>query len=306
MRPLLLHVVGWLALAVAGPTASTAADSNALRLEAGTLAQREVVAVGRDLTVDGEARENAVAIAGSVSVTGEVHGNVIALGGSVRLLSGARVRGDVCAVGGVVETAANATIGGRTLAYPTAPSAFLVLMEGPALGLEPLSPVVLAAKLSLVAAWMLTALVFLRFFPRPLQETVTTVTDEPFRCFFAGLTAILGGVMVIALLTRLLAPLAGVPLVALLALLALVLKLWGLVAVCTSFGGWILRQLPGRRLAGVPPVQATFVGLMVLSTIKLVPYVGTGAWSMVSLVGVGAALISRFGQQPLPSAQWAG
>ena len=291
----LLVLVPGVALSQAAPSEPPAREP--MRFERGTVVQRQVVAVGRDLTIDGTARESAVAIGGRILVTGEVEGDVIALGGSVTVAPGARIGGDVCALGGDVELGEGAQIGGRSLAYPDAPSAFLLLLEGPALGLSPMSPVVVAAKLSLIAVWMLVALALLRFFPRPLRDTVETVSEEPFRCFFAGLTASLAGVMVVVLLMGVMAPIVGVPLVALVGLVALLLKLWGLVAVFAGCGRWLLQRLPGRSpLRAILPVQATLVGLVVLSLVKLLPYMGTWAWTVVSLVGIGAALLSRFGQ----------
>ncbi|MEM9407779.1 MAG: hypothetical protein AAGA81_17200 [Acidobacteriota bacterium] len=291
-----------LLFSVSSPAAARSVDAPALVLEKGTIAQRQLVAVGRGLIVLGEARQNAVAIGGEIEIVGEVAGDVISLGGSVRLADGAVIGGDVCALGGVVELGEGAKVGGRSLAYPNAPSAFLLLLEGPALGLSPTSPVVIAAKLSLIASWMLVSLALLRFFPRPMDETVETVSNEPFRCFFAGLTATLGGVLVLAMLTAVMAPIAGVPIAALLILLAVLLKLWGLVAVFGGLGRWLFQSVGKNPWRTVISVQATLLGLVLLSTVKMTPYLGTGVWTVVSLVGVGAALISRFGQgEPSPS-----
>lgn len=291
-----------LLLLASGPAIARPTSAPALVLEKGTVAQRQLVAVGRDLAVHGDARQNAVALGGEIRITGHVDGDVISLGGSVTLAEGAVVGGDVCALGGVVELGEGAEVRGRSLAYPSAPSAFLLLLEGPALGLSPTSPVVIAAKLSLIASWMLVSLALLRLFPRPMDETVETVSSEPFRCFFAGLTASLGGVLLMALLTAVMAPIAGVPIAALVILLALLLKLWGLVAVFGGLGRWLFQHFGRRRWRPVIPVQATLLGLVLLSALKMTPYLGTWVWTVVSLVGVGAALISRFGQgEPSPA-----
>ena len=80
-------------------------------LEKGTIAQRQLVAVGRgSRRFIGEARQNAVAIGGEIEITGHVDGDVISLGGSVKLADGAVVGGDVCALGGVVELGEGAEV----------------------------------------------------------------------------------------------------------------------------------------------------------------------------------------------------
>ena len=61
-------------------------------------------------------------------------------------------------LGGEIRARPGSRVTGRTVAYPTAPGALLVLAEGPALGLSPWSRVVVGTKLALLAAWLVTAM----------------------------------------------------------------------------------------------------------------------------------------------------
>lgn len=274
--------------------ASAAAGADpALILESGSVARRQLVGVGRDVRVDGEAREDVVALDGSVHVTGRVEGDVIALGGSVNLGATARVSGDVFAVGGTVTAQPGARLGGRSVSYPDASSAWLTLLEGPTVGLSPLAPVVLGAKTALLAAWLLLLVVFFAVSGREVLSTSESVAREPFRGFVVGLTGVVTMVLTALLLTALAAALVGLPLLVLVVLLALVLKLWGMVAVFHALGDWLSKRFRKR----LTPLHAATLGLLVLGILKFIPYVGVITWTTATLIGVGAALSTKLGRR---------
>ena len=97
LLPLLLLLA--LARSVAGRPAPATAEP-AMRLEAGSTTRQQLVAIGRDVSVEGEALSDVAALNGSVDVSGQVDGNVIVLRGDARLAPTARVGGDVFVVGG--------------------------------------------------------------------------------------------------------------------------------------------------------------------------------------------------------------
>src|SRR5690242_15872175 len=72
-------------LAQAAPAARAAEP--ALEIERGSVARQQVVALGRDVIVDGEAMADVAAIDGSAHVTGSIGGDLLVLGGRVRLES---------------------------------------------------------------------------------------------------------------------------------------------------------------------------------------------------------------------------
>jgi len=269
-------------------------DEPALRLEAGSTASRDLVAVGRDLVVDGEARSDAVAVGGSVHVTGHVAGDVIILNGDAALGPSAQVDGDVFVLGGRVRSAAGAAIAGRAAAYPTASQAFLTLLEGPALGMKATAPIVLAAKLALLAAWLVVALLCLAASGREVIATSELLGREPLRDFFVGLTAVLTMVLSGLFLASFAPSVVSLPLLVLLILAALLLKLWGMVALFHRFGELVL----SRRLRRHPaPLNAALIGLLLLGAVKLLPWIGTWTWTVASLIAVGASLRTKFGRR---------
>ncbi len=266
----------------------------ALRLEKGSVARHQLVAIGRDLVVDGEVLSDVAALQGSIEISGRVAGDVIVLGGSVRLTPSALVDGDVYALGGAIDAAPGARIGGRSVSYPTASSAWLTLMEGPTLGLSAASPIVLGAKVALLAAWAALVLLFFAASGREVLGTADDVRRDPFRSFFIGLTGVLAILLTALFLSAFAGALIGVPLLVLVVLFALVLKLWGMIAVFYALGDWISRRLVHRR---VRPLTAATWGLLILGALKFIPWIGIWAWTAASLIGVGAALSTKFGRR---------
>jgi len=290
------------ALPLASPAAPLAAsgaaafpgDRVALRLEKGSVARHQLVAIGRDLVVAGEALGDVAALQGSIEVSGRVAGDVIALGGNARLAPTAEVGGDVYALGGTIDAKPGARLGGRTVSYPSASAAWLTLIEGPAVGLPSSSPVVLGAKVALLAAWSALLLLFFAASGREVLGTADNVRREPFRSFFVGLTGVLAMLLTALFLSAFAGALVGVPLLVLVVLLAVVLKLWGMIAVFYALGDWIARRLLRRRIR---PLTAATWGLLILGALKFIPWIGIWSWTAATLIGVGAALSTKFGRR---------
>ncbi len=265
----------------------------ALRIEEGSVAH-QMVAVGRDVVIAGEALSDVAAMDGSVDVSGRVTGDIIVLRGDVRLAPTARVGGDVFVVGGTIRAARGAHTDGRMVSYPNASSAWLTLLEGPSIGLGFASRLVLGAKLALLASWAALVLLFFAASGRQVMETADGVRREPFRSFFVGLTGIVCLLLTGLFFSAFARGVIGVPLLVLVVLLAMVLKLWGMVAVFYALGDWVCRNLLKRRFR---PLNAATVGLLVLGLVKFLPWFGVMAWTAATLIGVGAALSTKFGRR---------
>jgi hypothetical protein len=280
--------------ASAASAASAVSARPALRLEAGAIARHQLVAVARDIEVDGDALADVAALNGSVLVRGRVKGDVIVIGGSARLGPRASVEGDISVIGGVIQVDPGARIGGRSVAYPNASPTLTTLLEGPSLGLSDASPLVLGAKLALLAAWAALLLLLFAASGRQMLETAEDVRREPFLSFFTGLTGVAALVLTALALTIFLGGLAWAPMLALVALLLLVLKLWGMVAVFYALGDWVALRLLRRNLR---PLNAATLGLLLMGAIKFLPYVGVWVWTAATLIGIGATLATKFGRR---------
>jgi hypothetical protein len=280
--------------AIASPATPASSGREALYLDAGSVARRQLVGLGRDIRIDGEALSDVAALNGSVDVRGHVAGQVIVLGGNVHLGPHARIDSDVFALGGRIQAEPGARLGGRTVSYPDASKAWLSILEEPSLGLAMGSPVILGIKLALLAAWAALLLVLFAISGREVLETATDVGREPFRNFFIGLVAILAFTMTAVFLSAIGGDFASVPLLVLLVIAATILKLWGMVAVFYAVGNYLVFRRFHRRWR---PLNVASLGLVVLGALKFVPYLGIWAWTAASLIGVGAALSTKFGRR---------
>lgn len=285
-----------LLLAVALPAAARTvpAKEPALRLEAGSVIHQQIVSLGQDVVIEGEALSDIAALNGSVDISGKVDGEVIVLRGDVRLAPSARVGGNIYVVGGTIRAARGAQTGGRMVSYPDAPDAWLTLLESPSIGVGFASRLVMGAKLAVVASWAALLLLFFATSGRQLLETAEGVRREPFRSFLIGLTGVVCLVMTVLFFTAFARGVIGAPFVILIALLAVVLKLWGTVAVFYALGDWLSQRVFRRRFQ---PLNAATIGLLVLGAVKFLPWLGVFAWYAVTLIGVGAALSTKFGRR---------
>ncbi|MGB5163532.1 MAG: polymer-forming cytoskeletal protein [Thermoanaerobaculia bacterium] len=282
------------AMGCAAAGSSRAQNLPAIVVEEGSVARQEVVALGRDVVVAGEAMSDVVSISGSTRVEGRVGGDVIVLGGDGLLSETARIDGDVFVLGGRLEAAPGARIEGRSVSYPTVSSAWLTLMEGPSLGLSAGSPVILGAKLALMAAWLALTLLLFATSGRQLLETSESVQANPGRNFVTGVAGVLAMLLTALFFSAFAAAIVGIPLLILVVLLALMLKLWGMVSVFHATGYWLVARLFKKRAL---PLNYALVGLLVLGSVKLVPWVGTWVWTVATFIGVGSTLTTKFGRQ---------
>ena len=277
------------------PQASAAEESPAYHLAEGSFARSRVVALGRDLLIEGEATSHAVAISGDARVDGSVGGDLIVLGGTVQLGPKSRVDGDVYVLGGDIDLEPGAVIGGRSVAYPEASDLWVALIEGPSLGLPAHSRVVIGAKLALLAFWTFLMICLLGVFGREVLATSEAIQDEPFHHFFLGLTGVAALVLTALFFSAFSGALLGVPLLVLVAVVALVLRFWGMVAIFHALGSFVHRRLLNRNVPA--PLAAATWGLLALGLLKFLPYLGIWTWSVATFIGVGAALSTKLGRR---------
>lgn len=289
-----LALPGLPAFAAPYPADPAGSGQVALRLEKGSVARHQLVAIGRDLILDGEAQADVAAIEGSVSISGSVTGDVVVLGGDARLAQSARIAGDVFVLGGTISALPGAQIEGRSVSYRNASVAWMTLLEGPSLGLESRSTVVVGAKLALLAAWSALLMLLFAACGRQLISTADEIKGEPFRGFATGLVGVLALVLTALFFSAFAGALIGVPLLVLVVLAALALKLWGMVAVFYALGDFLLTRMLHRRMR---PASAATVGLLLLGVVKFIPYLGVWAWTVATLIGVGATLATKFGSR---------
>jgi cytoskeletal protein CcmA (bactofilin family) len=253
----------------------------------------DVDTYGGSVTVLGRVGGNVTAFGGSVSILGEVDGNVTAFGGSVDLAPGARVAGDVRTWGGGFHRASGAFISGDVERGDRIASAYGAHWLGFSGGWSFPWPWILG--------WSVLAAVVITLFPERTARVRIVARRAAMRSLVVGLlTALLG----IALAGVLFATCIGIP-ISLLVMAAL-LAGWvlGTVAVGLWLGERVVHAMAPRAQS---PLLPAVVGVALLTGAELIPCVGGAVAVIASSLGLGAALLSRFGAQrsglpmPLPS-----
>jgi hypothetical protein len=224
---------------------------------------------------------------GDVVVGAPIAGDLTVLGGSVRFEGAGRVGGNLVFSG--PETAeARSHVSGRL--YPFAS------LEGAARSLRKT-----AVQLTLLLLWLIAAVVWTLVNGREVRFSSGEIRISAMHSLLVGLVAFTSFLLSAVVFSMLVPYVVGIPLLAILGVFALLTKIYGMIAVFHAVGSFVARartrnQLASRRfLRG--DLALIVIGVLVLGAIRLIPVVGTIVWSVASLIGIGAALTTRFGRR---------
>lgn len=224
---------------------------------------------------------------GDVTVAAPITGDLTVLGGKVSFDDGGRVGGNLI-FSGPETVEARSHVGGRL--YPFAS------LEGAARSLRKT-----AVQLSLLLLWLLVAIAWTLINGREVRFSSGEIRSSTMHSLSVGLVAFTSFLISAVVFSMLVPYLVGIPLLAILGVFALLAKIYGMVAMFHAVGSLIAGaktrdQLASRRfLRG--DLALIVVGVLVLGAIRLIPVVGTIVWSVASLIGIGAALSTRFGHR---------
>lgn len=257
-------------------------------LRSGETYQGSLLILGGNATLqDGsQVNGNINVIGGNTNANGEIAGDLSLIGGNVNLGPTALVSGSVMVRGGNVNRSPQA----RVLGSYTVGEGFDMPIAVPWFDVSPWGQLGWLVFRTLAQA-ALAMLVFL-IFPAQLNRTASTIVQQPIASGFVGLlTMVLTPVLVVALaLTIILIPISLIV---------------GIVVMAAVFFGWsAIGAETGRRLDAalnlhLPPVLAIGLGMwlfgLVVGSIELIPFVGWLASFVVTMLAIGAAVLTRFG-----------
>jgi cytoskeletal protein CcmA (bactofilin family) len=247
-----------------------------------------VRAYGGDVTVNGSVGGNALAYAGSVTLgsDGNVDRSFGAIAGDVTIVG--RVGGDANVFAGTITIAETAVVDGG-LTYQGELLDEGGTIEGVVQGtsdlalVPPLDPLLAVFGVFIFFGDLLLGAVLVYAAPKFADAAALTAQSEPFRTAGAGLTAALGVGIAITLLA---VTLVGLPLAVALLLLAIVLAWVAAVYGRYAVGAWALSytDYDSRYLAVV-------VGVVAVTVLGFLPYVGTLLRAVVFLLGAGVVAL---------------
>jgi hypothetical protein len=224
---------------------------------------------------------------GSIEVRDLIDGDLLVFGGDINFADRGRVKGNVVYAGGKIVNG-EGRIGGE--AYPLA-----------SVGGAATSITKTAVILSLLFVWLCAAVVVTLASGREVRFSSMEIRVSALHCFIVGLVAMTSFVLTAIAFSYLVPYLIGIPMLAALGVFAILTKIYGMVAVFHAVGTWIAgartrEQLAGRKwLRG--DVSMVLAGVLILGAIRLIPVIGTIAWSVASVFGIGVALATKFGRR---------
>jgi hypothetical protein len=255
-----------------------------------------ITSVGRDVVVSQAHPGRVVAVLSDVRIAARVSGDVIVWGGSVSFAPGGSVAGDLLVFGGSIDAAADRAlpVEGRVSTPGSLLRLYLAeLRRAPWEGAGAPTSVLSGLRLLALAAWLTVALVLLYLFASPLARAALSAEQDWSSSLLAGALGVLTLFLAAGAALSLLPSSVAIPIALLSAAIAIVAKIFGMVAIFLLLGQKLLKSVaPARR-----PL-ALAAGFAVLAGVSLVPFVGALVWSVASIVAVGVALVSRFGRPP--------
>jgi len=256
--------------------------------------QDNVIAFGGNVVVEGRVKESVVAIGGTILVSGEVGDAVVGIGSRITLKPGAIVNGDVVSFGGILEKEPGCIIRGDTVYFKPSEIGGRLFKGGLFKGIFalPLFPIFFIIKLIGVFLMMLVTLVAAGLFPRQIVRASGEVRASFWPVFGTGLLAIIifaGAVIFSALLCFVL---IGIPILIALIWAGLAIKLFGRVVLFFFFGESLLKAFGAKNVSAS---GASLTGLVLVSLIGFIPFVGFLFSMVLNIIGWGVVIRTKFG-----------
>lgn len=281
-------------------------------LESGDTLTGDLVVFGGNVTVEEDAlvQGDMVVIGGNVTLDGTVRGSTVIVGGATHMSESAVVKGDLVTVGGSLSRDPGSEIEGEVVTNIPAPDIQIPSVPSPPrvpdVPIPPSPPNInfdynplanFFQMFGTAIAVSLLAMLASLFLQPQIERVSQVVVGQP---VIAGSFGLLAGVMGPVVLVILAVTIILIP-VALLAAMALALAwLFGLIAIGTEVGERFTKAI---NQTWAPPLTAgmgTFLMMLVVGGIGMIPCIGWLATSVVALLGVGAVILTLFGTQMYP------
>ena len=248
---------------------------------------RDRYVFGRDVTINERVDGNVQVYRGNVNVANVIAGDLLVVAGTVTFIGAGRVEGDLIYGASRVSNAGDRV---RGSIYP------LASLEGAAASMTKSAVVA-----TMLFAWLIAAVVVTLMSGREIRLSSVEVRSSALHCFVLGLVAVTSFVLTAIAFSYLVPYVVGIPLLAALSVFALLTKIYGMIAMFHAAGTLLAgarsrQQLEQRKwLRG--DLAMVVIGLLLLGAIRFIPVIGTIAWALASIFGVGVALATRFGRR---------
>ena len=319
LRSLTLLVLLVLLLAPASPVYAQSGEPGKIvfgdnfTLKSGEKLNGDLVVFGGNVTVEEDANLNGnlVVFGGTISSNGNLNGDVVVFGGQIALDENAVVAGDVVTIGGQLTQAEGAKIKGEVVKNVSPdiqiPSGRIPPDVTPPSVNFDFNPFWTVAGIFYRAVILAALAMLVVVFLKPQMENVSqAIVSQPVMSGGVGLLTVFGGpisIVVVALvmiITLILIPVAAV--VVFLGVLAIALAwLFGMIALGNEVGERFTQSINQSWAPAFTAGFGTFLLMLVGGAIGEIPCVGWLFVALIGFVGIGAAVLTRFGTRPLQS-----
>jgi hypothetical protein len=250
----------------------------------------ERVSFGSSVVVlPGEVVEEAASFGGDVEVSGRITGDATAFGGSVRVRDGGAVDGDAVSFGGRVEVEPGGAVQGDRVSMGS-PVPKRARSASPAVTAQEVGRGFLSSlyhRLVFMLSFLGAGVLVVGLFPDRVGRVAEALEEAPLRSLAVGAFTTLGLLFAAVVFA---VTVVGIPLTVLLVSLLALSWLVGFVGLCQALGDRMpfLDKPQGRWVAFL-------LGALIVSFVGVLPIVGWVAVIAASMLGMGAAITSRFG-----------
>lgn len=245
---------------------------------------------------------------GNLTVTGEVHGDIVIFGGQALLESDSVVSGDIATFGGQVMREPGAEVSGEIVhnappridapevpETPVIPNPDIPSQPGVSINVNPFWNI--AGKFGQAVVIAAIAMLLTLFLQPQLDRAASAIVRQPLISGGYGLLifVLLPLVLVIMVLTLILIPVAAIVI-----LLVPLAWLFGVVALGQEVGERFAKAINQVWAPVLSTGFGTFLLMLVIGFMELIPCVGWLPSMLVALVGVGAVAMTWFGTRNPP------
>jgi hypothetical protein len=280
-------------------------------LESGDTLTGDLVVFGGNVTVEEDAtiQGDTVVIGGNVTLDGIVEGSLVSIGGSTRMGESSVVESDLVTIGGSLSRDPGSEVKGDVVTNVPAPDIRIPDIQVPRVpdAPSPPSPPNINFDYNPLAnffqmfgtaiAVSLLAMLASLFLQPQIERVSQVVVGQP---VIAGSFGLLTGVLAPFVLVILAVTLILIPVAVLAAAVLALAWLFGLIAIGTEVGERFTRAI---NQTWAPPLTAgmgTFLMMLVVGGIGMIPCIGWLATSLVAMLGIGGVVLTMFGTQNYP------
>jgi hypothetical protein len=224
---------------------------------------------------------------GNAYIHAPVSGDLLVIGGDISIADQGKIGGNIIYAGGRIN-GAEGRVRGRVYSLTTFQGAAATMTKS-------------AVIVSLLFAWLIVAAAITLMSGAEVRHSSIEIRASALYCFALGLVAFTSFVLTAIVFSYLVPYLVGIPLLAALAVFAILTKVYGMIAVFHAVGTIVAGSRTREQLASRKWLRGDLamvvIGVLILGAIRLIPVVGTIAWSFASIFGVGVALATRFGRR---------